>query len=245
MHKFLGGIALLLLLASSASAAESSLHIKLPEGCTARDATASAKSLKLQNEGTVDGRTVAFNKLLPDTPYDVQIHLADGTDLRGVNMSWYNDDALKKDAGDLADADREEIAKLIVEPRAFMKSQPLFFRGDHDRCTVLIHQIRDQGFHSGGDDEVIWRMELWYYKNEHGGWMRVQAQDHNLLRTAPFTQKVRGDDKENQMAPGTGRITPHEIRSLQDRRRNNAHAPCRPTHDRTGLRPGGGAKAVC
>lgn len=159
------------------------LIVELPQGLAARAAVAEAAALKLEARGTIGQGRIEFGNLLPRTAYDLRITLADGTLLRGVNMGWYNEEAPAANPEPLDDDDREQIRKLVSDVRQFYdRSEILLTRGDHDRATVLVRQIRDSAFHSGKDDEVIWRIELWYFKNQHGGWERISQQNKVLER---------------------------------------------------------------
>src|SRR5439155_19530657 len=53
---------------------------------------------------------------------------------------------------------------------------------DHDRAVVLVQRIRESKFHSDKGGEAIWRVELWFMKNEAGGWAKVNQQDRVLRR---------------------------------------------------------------
>ena len=64
----------------------------------------------------------------------------------------------------------------------FNHSDPLIVRGTHDRAVMLVDLRRDSAFHSDAGDEVIWRPELWYFEDHHGGWEKVQQTDRNLRR---------------------------------------------------------------
>jgi hypothetical protein len=169
--------------AHALAAAGPTLEVQLPEGSRAQSATARASQLKLDTRGTTDGRTVRFANLLPDTRYDVQITLADGTVLQGVDMSWYSDEPPRPDAPPLDDDDRQAIKELFSGIQAFEnKRNMLLMSGNHDRVTILAELIRDTPFYGNKGTEVIWRAELWYFKNQHGGWEKVPQTNKVLLR---------------------------------------------------------------
>ncbi len=44
---------------------------------------------------------------------------------------------------------------------------------------------RDKDFVGNTGDEIVWRIELWYFKNQHGGWEAV-AQQNKVLRRERF-----------------------------------------------------------
>jgi len=173
---------LVLLGASMARAGGVELRIVLPAQVQAESAEATAGALKLTSPGHVHGQSVTFPNLLPDTPYTVRINAADGVVLQGVDFSWYDAEAPNPDAGPLTEADRAEIRSIVTDvPSFYNKCEVVRAVGDHDRATVLVRLVRDKDFHAGAG-EVIWRMELWYFKNEAGGWAVVPQQNKVLQR---------------------------------------------------------------
>ena len=181
-------------------AAASDLVVKLPtlpEGKQVKSAVAAAPSLKLDVQGTVDGRTVTFANVLPDTAYDVRVTLTDGTVVQGVDLGWYDEEPAKKDAADLDNDDREQIRAIVQDvPGFYNKRDILVLRGDHDRAVALLRLVRDKAFVNDKGGEVIWRIELWYFKNQNGGWEAVQQQNRVLRRErfpSPDARKAAED----------------------------------------------------
>ena len=164
----------------------SDLVVQLPTAAGAHaitSAVATARMLKLDVQGQIGGATVTFPKVLPDTAYDVRLTLADGTVLQGVDMGWYDEEPAKKDAGEMDKDDREQIRAIVQDvPGFYNKRDILMLRGDHDRAVALLRFIRDKGFVNDKGGEVIWRIELWYFKNQLGGWEAVQQQNKILRR---------------------------------------------------------------
>lgn len=157
--------------------------LQVPEDMKVRSAVADAPpDIKSSSDGAIKGRTITFAKLLSDTPYNIQLNLLDGTVLQGVNMDWYNEEPAKADADPLSDDDRKEITAIINVPSFYNRSDILLLRGDHDRAVVLTQLIRDKAFHSDKGDEVIWRIELWYFKNQYGGWAKISNVQKVLRR---------------------------------------------------------------
>jgi hypothetical protein len=168
----------------------SDIVVKLPTGTKVTNAEAKPLKMKLVTPGKVDGATVRFTNLLPDTAYDVKLTLSDGTVLQGVNMGWYDMEPANPDAGDITDDDKQQIVAVLKQVLAFSnKNDLILLNGNHDRATALVQLVRDKPFHSDSGDEVIWHMELWYYKNEHGGWEKVQ-QANEILRRERFPTHV-------------------------------------------------------
>jgi hypothetical protein len=168
-----------LLLAAIARAGE--LTVQLLPGMKPASATATASGVDLAIDGTIKDGVITFQKLLPATPYDVKVTLEDGTILQGVDLSWYNEDPPKPNAGKFNDDDRKEVQAIMDVPSFYNKNDILLLNANHDRAVVLAQLIRDNAFHSDTGDEVIWRIELWYFKNEYGGWAKIN-QVNKILR---------------------------------------------------------------
>jgi hypothetical protein len=161
-----------------------SIVIRLPPGAVATAATATApKSPTTHLRGTVHGDTVTFADVPPGTACEAQVTLADGTVLQGVDMGWYSRVPAKADAGPLTDDDRHDMAAVLGGVLSFFNhTDEVLVRGTHDRAVMLVDLRRDSAFHSDKGDEVIWRPEVWYFENHHGGWEKVQQTDRNLRR---------------------------------------------------------------
>ncbi|MDB5303429.1 MAG: hypothetical protein JWM97_978 [Phycisphaerales bacterium] len=157
------------------------LKLELPEGTKPASAVAVASGIKVECTGAVSGQTITFEKLLPDTPYDVRLTLADGVVLQGVNLNWYDDEEARPDAGEIKDEDRNEIKQIVGINPFYNKTEILQLRGNHDRAVALVQYVRDKDFVEGAG-QVIWRVELNYFKNQHGGWERVGQQNKIVRR---------------------------------------------------------------
>lgn len=157
-----------------------SIKVILPTPAVPTSATASA--LKLETGGKVQGQEVLFTNLLPDTPYDLTIRLKDGTTLQGVDMSWYNEDVSKSPDKPLTDEDRKQIDSLAKDIKSFYdRTDYLHLIGDHDRAVALVQLVRESDFHAGKGN-IIWRIEVWYLKNQYGGWEKTLQQNKVLRR---------------------------------------------------------------
>jgi hypothetical protein len=177
---------LLAVMTLSARAADYQILVKLPEGVQAKSAVATARELKLDVTGKIDGRKITFDKVLPETPYDVKITMDDGKIWWGVDMGWYSLEPAKPNAEPLGDDDREEIRKICQDVNSFYNhTDILIVNGTHQRATLLVQPMRDSAFHSDKGGEVIWRVELWYFQNQHGGWEAIK-QVSKVLRRERF-----------------------------------------------------------
>ena len=198
----------ILLLATSLLHAE---DLTIDLGPTTKPVSAKADNLpmKLTTTGTVTGSTIHFTKLLPTTPYDIAVTLADGTVLQGVNMGWYNEEAVHADTDPMTADDRKEVTGLVTPDKDFFnKIDIVLLTGDHNRATALVKQIRDKAFHSDKGAEVISRFELWYFRFEYGGWEKVQ-QGQKLLRRDRFESQAEFEKTIGviQWTPALGGIT--------------------------------------
>ncbi len=175
----------------AAFAAGVDLTLKLPADCAAKSASANSTATKLSTPGEIDTKNhhIVFKNLLPETSYELALTLAGGTILQGVNLNWYGLDASIADAAPLGDDDRKAIADLIKDPKAFENKQNILnMTGDNTRATVLVELIRDKDFHASGGN-IIWRVELWYFENQFGGWAKV-VQQNKVLRRERFKDQA-------------------------------------------------------
>ena len=200
-------LALALPLFLAAAAPSPSLTVQLPDDARPQSAVATAPQLKLDTKPSIDGHALTFPNLLPDTAYDLKITLADGSILQGVDLAWYALEPEKKDAPPMDDDDRQQITELFDGIKAFEnKRNMLFLAGNHDHATVLAELIRDTPFYAGAG-QVIWRVELWYFKNQHGGWEKV-AQASKVLRRERFktAQDYRNETAALRWLPQLGGV---------------------------------------
>ena len=112
---------------------------------------------------------------------------------------WYNEEPAKKDAGDMDKDDREQIRAIVQDvPGFYNKRDFLLLQGDHDRAVALLRLVRDNGFVNDKGGEVIWRIELWYFKNQLGGWEAV-PQQNKVLRRERFARAAARDAVEKSL----------------------------------------------
>lgn len=202
------GVALLLLIAARAAPAMAGdLVIQLPEKTAIKSAVVAAQDQKREIDGKVDGSHITFADLRPGTSYDVRVTLADGAILQGVDLAWYTAEPPDKDAAPLDADDRKQIAAIVQDiPGFYNKRDLLHLRGDHTRATALLRLVRDKDFYNG-KGEIIWRIELWYFKNEAGGWAAI-AQQNKVLRRERFKNAESYKDATAMIRwiPGLGGI---------------------------------------
>ena len=168
--------------------------VQAPDGAGIASAQASTADNKNSIPASISGAQARFKDLLADTAYDISLTLADGTTLQGVDLGWYSIEPAKPGAGELSDDDKQQIDSILTQILKFTnKNSLLLLQGDHDRATALVQLVRDKPFHSDQGGEVIWRIELWYFQNRHGGWEKVQQTD-KLLRRERFPSRQAYQD---------------------------------------------------
>ncbi|HOD80904.1 MAG: hypothetical protein BWX88_00620 [Planctomycetes bacterium ADurb.Bin126] len=136
-----------------------------------------------------------FASLPGDARYDLIIKTTDGRQIEGIDLDFCDlrmvrmaaerrkelglpPERTQKFSADDAKAITEWISKL----QDFMEiRRPLYIHGDGRRCTVLLELMRTRE-HYAGSGQFVWRVELWYFQNEYGGWEKVPNQERVLRR---------------------------------------------------------------
>lgn len=163
------------------------LRVQTPVNMDVVAATVQAEWGKETATAAIDGRTITFQNLAADEPYAVKLELRDGAVVQGVDMSWYNEEPAKPGAGELSDDDRAAIAQVVAIPSFYNRSEILAEQGDHSRATVLVQLVRDKDFYNG-NGQAVWRVELWYFQQEFGGWEKI-GQQNKVLRRERFQSR--------------------------------------------------------
>ncbi len=177
-------------------------------------------ALDRENEAVIAGAvdaesgTFRFTHLDRKRHYDIAIKTKTGR-IEGVDMRFMPDAAGKatKRPGDDKRAfeteDAEQIRRLVITPQRFMNQVELLALHGEDRTAVaVVNLVCTRKFHSGQGAEVVWRVELWYYRWEYGGWARVPNTERILYRER-FEKKtwqamrVRFDPALGGVAPGS------------------------------------------
>jgi hypothetical protein len=182
---------LVLTVALAAPSRAADLVVHLPDALSVKSATILSPPPQPGEDGpamtgNLQDHILTFHDLLPATPYDLLLTLKDGAILHGVNMSWYTREPADPDAGPLTDDDRTQINAIASDVKSFYNiSRIMTLTGDHERAVALVERIRSNDFHSDKGGEVIWRVELWYFSNEFGGWSEL-TQSNKVLRRERF-----------------------------------------------------------
>jgi hypothetical protein len=165
------------------------LLVQLPVNMAATSATASTPGNAAQSEGTIQNGVARFSDLKPGLFYDLKIDFADEIVVQGIDMRWHDAEPPRPNAGEFNDDDRAQVQAILNVPSFFNRSEILALRGDHDRAVVLNQLVRDQSFYGDKNGEIIWRVELGYFKNEHGGWAKL-PQVTRIVRRERFPSKA-------------------------------------------------------
>jgi hypothetical protein len=159
------------------------LHVHLPEDLKVSSAVAVNPELKSETRGTPADKVVTFPKLLPETTYNLELRLADGQILTGVDLGWYiPDDPEPEPVEPMTDDDRKEIQSIVADvPSFYDRTRLIHLSGTHARAVALVELIRERDFHSANVN-VIWRVDVWYFQFQAGGWEKLQQQNKVLRR---------------------------------------------------------------
>jgi hypothetical protein len=137
-----------------------------------------------------------------DSTYDIGVKLKDGRAIEGIDLSALDSRMLR-----LAEIRRKALGRPPEEQHVFdqedanallqfaedLKSNDfmdrgrvLYLAGHGRRATMLVELMRTREFYdqknTGQGAQLIWRIEMWYYEYEHGGWERVANQERVLRR---------------------------------------------------------------
>jgi hypothetical protein len=138
-----------------------------------------------------------FKDLPGDEHYELCVKTADGALFEGIDLSWYEDRMLRlaavrrRQLGMPAERQRpftqkdlDAILNYVVKLKDFSDTRRvLYIRGDGLRATMLVELMRaGEFYHSEEGNQVVWRVELWYFGYRHGGWERVANVEHVLRR---------------------------------------------------------------
>jgi len=187
------GVAMVLICAPCARAGR--IVVEMPDGQTPASAAIADNADNSVREAEINGSKVTFNDLHTETTYTARIELKDGTILQGVDLSWNSEEPERKDAPPLSNDDKKEIIAQTAEIKSFYSSTEILqLKGNHDRAVAVMRLIRDGGFYNDKGGEIIWRIEVWYFKFHYGGWAKVQ-QANKVLRRERFPDKNTFDQE--------------------------------------------------
>ena len=141
-----------------------------------------------------------FTELPGDATYDLCLSLAGGRVIEGIDLSFVDARLLKlaaerrKDLGlppershKFSQADADGLLAYARDMEDFMEDRRvIYIKGHGPRATMLIELMRLRKFVAASGaarpGKIIWRVELWYFTEQHGGWKRMANQERMLRR---------------------------------------------------------------
>ena len=136
-----------------------------------------------------------FKDLPGDADYDVRVVTTDGRTIEGIDLTWMEARMLRlaelrrKQLGlpperdhPFTMGDADALLKWVDDWKDFMEQKRvLYVQGHGQRATVLVELMRTREFYAA-QGALVWRVELWYMKNEFGGWDRIANSERVLHR---------------------------------------------------------------
>ena len=105
----------------------------------------------------------------------------------------------------------EKVASVLKVDRFMNNNRPLYMHGNREKAMVLVELIRDRAFYASKGGEGIWRMEIWPYTWQSGGWYKPRKGVRVLYRVRT------GQEQFNKIA----RVFDPRIGGLQIRNGGN------------------------
>lgn len=137
----------------------------------------------------------AFTGVPGDADYDLHVETADGRTIEGIDLAWMEarmvrmGEARRRQLGLTPERrqpftadDANSVLKWVADWKDFLElKRPLYVCGHGRRATALVELMRTRDFHAAGG-AYVWRVELWYFQNEFGGWDRLANTEKMLQR---------------------------------------------------------------
>jgi len=141
-----------------------------------------------------------FTKLPGDATYDLCLRLDDGREIEGIDLNFVDVRLLKlaaerrKQLGLPPDrsrkfsrTDADQLLAYARDMEDFMEDRRvIYIKGHGRRATMLIELMRLRKFVAASGaarpGKIIWRVELWYFLEQRGGWERMANQERMLRR---------------------------------------------------------------
>ena len=148
------------------------------------------------------GRFV-FKALPGAARYDLCFAARDGRRIEGIDLDFVDQRMVRLAAqrrkqlglppertAVFGPGDVKKLVGFIAAMKDFMEiRRVLYIKGSGIRATMLVELMRTRDFYSRKGSEVIWRVELWYFKNHFGGWDRLANQERVLRRVRVDREK--------------------------------------------------------
>ena len=147
-----------------------------------------------------------FENLPGDARYDICFQTAAGREIEGIDLDFVDRNLVRlaaerrkqlglppEHAHEFSAGDVESLLKFVRDMKEFMElHRVLYIHGRGRRVTMLVEAMRTREFYAAGSSECIWRIELWYFLHQFGGWEKLAAQERVLRRVrAPRGQWSR------------------------------------------------------
>ncbi|HOF19490.1 MAG TPA: hypothetical protein PK082_11315 [Phycisphaerae bacterium] len=146
---------------------------------------------------TFDARSgeFVFRNVPGDATYDLSIEMSDGRKFEGIDLDFADARLLRlaaerrkqlglppERAHRFGMDDVRQLREFVAGMDDFMEVRRiLYLRGHGRRATMLVELMRTREFYDAGGT-IIWRVELWYFENNFGGWDRLANQERVLTR---------------------------------------------------------------
>lgn len=141
--------------------------------------------------GTWNPESGAFDVpgLLPGHSYDLVAWTQDGR-WEGVDMAYHR---VVTPGPPVTEEDKKWLREFVANEKQFTnRNRVLWMAADHQHATLLVELIRDTDFHSGAAGEVVYRVELWYFENNFGGWAKDRNTEKVMVRWRGQAERFPG-----------------------------------------------------
>jgi hypothetical protein len=136
-----------------------------------------------------------FRDLPGAATYDVCLETKDGRVIEGIDLSPPDARLIKLAARRRRQlglpAEREHtftrrdanaLVKWVAKAEDFLEQRRvLYVKGHGRRATLLVELMRTRAFHASGG-KLVWRVELWHFVNQFGGWDRLANTEVTVRR---------------------------------------------------------------
>lgn len=162
---------------------------------------------KIHKPAAFDKKTgkFTFKGLVGDAAYDICAETTDGREIQGIDLEFTDARLLRMAARrreqlglqaershELREADAKQLIKYVADLDDFLDiRRVLYIQGHGRRATLLVEAMRSRQFYAKKGDEIIWRIELWYFEYDFGQWQRVANQERLLRRERVSLEKWR------------------------------------------------------
>lgn len=137
-----------------------------------------------------------FKGLPGDARYDLCIVTGDKRRIEGIDLDWAEArlarlaEIRRKQLAipappvrTFTEADARSLVKYLADLKDFTDTRrPLYLAGQGDKAAMLVEVMRTTDFYARKDNQVIWRMELWYFTCNAGGWEKQDNTERVLER---------------------------------------------------------------